>query len=301
MIRLTSVLLLFSLAMGTSAQAQLCRSTLALPTRQESRARPSPAARAVGSLLVAQATRWLQSTGWSPTEGHGAPESWTLDGPKDLTRNYDPALSYDQDFYDLIRSAHGPSGVNYFARFLSERQAHGQNTHVLDLFGSGFFVGTNPAAQSVTGLRWGAFKPKSQSESLPTFVPTEILGDIWNSATWDQLESSMQTRGIPSLDLVTMNPHGGWKNSPFYASAKNNSAVVALSLIVGQVLRVLSPTGAFYFSIPVDPTAGKLSEHQLLQDLTDLIEERTRFRLVLVAKVNSRNLTYQLQGALIPR
>src|SRR5688572_11346352 len=77
--------------------------------------------------------------------GHGPPEKW----PNDSV-----FAKYEGDFATLFQDLGVKSAHNHFDDFLKPRKEKNK-AHVLDLFGSGFFV-DRKGASSVTGMRWGS-------------------------------------------------------------------------------------------------------------------------------------------------
>lgn len=241
----------------------------------------------------------LLETGWIPIEGHGPKELWEYDGPQSVGRFYNPKKDYEEAFGSiLIKSGVGTLN-DFFENFLKERRIKNQHTHVLDLFGSGFFIEGQSLADSITGMRYGPYDQSQLGNDYKGIVPTEILGDAMNSKTWQKLDESFLKRSIHSVDLVTMRPKGGWQQATFSDTADQN--IQALKFIIGQVLSRLSPTGRFYFKIPIPQLPGKISEHPDLQALVFQIQNLTPYKLILESKVRSDNFTYCLDGALVPK
>jgi hypothetical protein len=247
----------------------------------------------VAEQIIAAAEQELSQAGIKPQDGIGHAEGfWGVDGP-----NVTP---YDPYFRKVIEIE---EYENYLSKFLEARKAKLENTNVLDLFGSGFFLGDHSAAQSITGVRFG---PYAGSDVAPT--PTEVLGDLLNVKTWNRLDQSMRSRSIPSMDLVVMRPIAGWSHSKFAETAEGNTA--ALKFIIGNVLKRLNPTGRFYFSIcpngdlPGEAVPGDLTQTPILKTLSERIERETAFRLRLYRHVDwdvDAKTTSGLDGALVPK
>jgi hypothetical protein len=250
------------------------------------------AAQDPATKMIGEGLAGLRQAGILPQEGHGPPEQWSIDGPER------PRRSYMHAFSDLMQDLGAARTEFYFENLLRAKRAAGGSAHVCDLMGSGYFIEDRSAADSVTGLRWGAFR-RDSAEDFKIKKPVEVLGDILNPATWDALDASMRERGIPALDLAVMRPEGGWMQSPWYKSPAGN--VHALKIILGQVLRRLSPDGHFYFEIKTPQVRGKFSERPALQALIREIEARTPYRLVLHSSVSAIGTTYRLSGALVPK
>lgn len=243
----------------------------------------------------------LYETGWRPIEGYGKKEVWEYDGPRGAERFYNPKRDYEEAFAEIITKTDSTleTSFDFFENFLRERKINKQQTNVLDLFGSGFFIEGQNFADSITGMRFGPFDRSQLPSDYKGQVPTEILGDAMNSKTWQKLDESFLTRSIHSIDLVTMRPKGGWQQATFSHTADQN--IQALKYIIGQVLLRLSPSGRFYFKIPISQLPGKLSDHAVLQDLVMKIQMETPYRLILVSKLTSYGATYCLEGALVPK
>ncbi len=236
----------------------------------------------------------LAKIGYSAKAGSGQPESWHNDGPEHAKTDY------EREFSDILAMVGVTSSANYFENLLQDRHSKKQSNHVLDLFGSCFFIENQKQADSLTGLRFGPFAQDQLPSGYPKDkVPTEVLGDIFHVATWDNLDKSMAERSIPSLDLVTMRPEGGWQYLELRTANQN---IHALRFIVNNVKRRLSPTGRFYFSIHLIPQLpGSLSEHPLLKTFAREIEETSPYKLILKSKLSTVNTTYFLDGALVPK
>jgi len=234
----------------------------------------------------------LARHGYRPLEGNGPPEKWEVDGV--WARG-----SYEHDFYDLLADLGARTHTRYFDDFLKARKTDNK-ANVLDLFGTGFFV-EEPGVNSVTGLRWGPFDvAKVPKEFRPKQVPTEVLGDIFNPATWDKLDQSMRDRSIPSMDLIVMRPEGGWYQNRFTESAEGN--VAGLTFIIQNARKRLSPDGRFLFTVKTGVYLPEdLSKHPMFQELARDIEQNSPFKLVLKARTNGGGSTYRIDGALIPK
>ncbi len=251
--------------------------------------------------LIASAESSLRKAGWKPLEGHGVPEDWTLDGPTNSQKDYNPTEQYDYQFSEVLGKIGITKPQGHFKNLLKESRSQGIGTNVLDLFGSGFFVEDQSLADSITGMRYGPYAgiiPKSYFGKQPE----EVLGDAMNSKTWKRLDHSMKARSIPAMDLVTMRPEGGWQRASFSTTPNQNAQ--AIKFIVGPVLKRLSPTGRFYFSVPIPDLPGSFSEYPVLQELVSLIESQTPYKLILsseTTKLLKTSTTYYLDGAIVPK
>jgi len=158
-------------------------------------------------------------------------EKWGIDGP---------SSHYEEDFAALFAAIGAtPSSSNYFQEILADRKAHGLSTHVLDLFGSGFFIKN---ADSITAMRLAPMPVNSSEKTTLTFAP-QIYGNAFNNETWNRLDQSVSTRDIPKFDLVVMRPKGGWP------SFRAGDEARAIKFIVESVVKRLSKDGEFFFTI----------------------------------------------------
>lgn len=236
----------------------------------------------------------VETPSWRPIEGHGNPENWGCDG-------YDGATYYDKDFAELYQKL----GIQSISHLLSHRKSQGQKNHVLDVFGSGFYVEDRSLVDSITGIRFGPFSRESTDPYIMRLLaklpptPTEILGDATHPQTWAMLKESMKSRNIPSINIAAMRPEGGWQRAPFAQTANQN--VLAVSLMVENVLLILSEDGQFYFSVNIPQVPGDIRTHPVLQQLVRRLEEETRFHLYLTVKMSTVNTTYQLSGVIYPK
>lgn len=248
----------------------------------------------------------LGAKGFIPKEGHGGLENgYVHDG---LYGTYGAKREYDDRLNKLFRLTDGKQSGGYINRFISKRKKAGQRNDILDLMGSGFHV-EQSEVDSVTGLRYGPIDPVpfGGGEPIPPEkIPPQILGDIFNPVTWDNLDKSMKERSIPSFSLVTLFPVGGWDTLPPRPSGQWNPTVdpdfhaLRVSFIVRNVQSRLSPGGRFYFSVRTPATPGDLTQNLKLRQLATEIERTTPYRLILVPRIVD-GVTYDLSGALLPR
>ena len=234
------------------------------------------------------------SPGWRPREGAGPPERWFFDG-------HQGATYYDKDFAELYRRV----GVRSLSDVLMQRKMAGLDSHALDIFGSGFFIGDRTLVESITGLRLGAFSRETADpdfgdllDHLPP-TPTEILGDAMNPKTWSALRESMRSRAIPAMSLIVMRPEGGWQDQPFTATAEHNA--LALTFIIENALRVLSADGYFFFTVHIPQLRGDITTRAKFRELVADVERHSRFHLTLVPSISTIGTTHQLSGVLSPK
>lgn len=245
---------------------------------------PSWASTCVGDLTAA---------GIEAKQGQGETDDWNLDGPFHAKRAYEKA------FAKILKKTGVPVAWNFFELIILKLKLTTGKVHVMDLFGSGFFVQNRFATDSITGVRWGHYEAKGWNRKLfDRPAPPEVLGDIFNPETWSKLDESMRERDIPAMDLVTMRPVGGWwdivKKSP-------DAQIVALKYVIENVKARLSPDGRFYFTVCQDGRGG-LSQHPELQDFAKKIYAETPYELILADTPSSvPNALIDLSGVLLPK
>ncbi len=248
----------------------------------------------------------LIQAGHFPKEGHGTAEThWDYDGPR--TKHWEPTgqmpakKSYEISFEPILKRTGELSAEDFFENWIQKRIKNKKTAHVLDLFGSGYFVEDRKAATSVTGLRWGPYGGNrwNASEGNPNMPkPVEVLGDITNLKTWAALDQSKKDRSIPSFDLVVMHPVGGWSGNSFGKTPEGT--VLALSHIISNVHTRLSPDGRFYFDLHLSNFPPDLAENPTLLELAREISEHSNHKLILLPDVTGGKMN-GLSGALIPK
>ena len=260
-----------------------------------------PTIEEIAAKIVTTAESSLRKTGWKPEVGNRGKEYWTIDGPISKTKANYPNRAYESAFVNIFFKTGSitKTSRDFIENYLKSRKADQKGTHILDLFGSGFYIQDQTLADSITGMRLGPFDREFLPKDYLGYIPTEILGDALNSKTWKELDMSKKTRSIPSFDLVTLNPEGGWKEATFNRTYSGNAN--ALKYIVGQVLTRLSATGRFYFHIPLPYGSKDFSMHPVLRDLVIQIEKYTHYRLVLDYQVGIISPIAYLDGAIVPK
>ena len=207
----------------------------------------------------------LNSVRWNPPKFTiGLPESWPKDGPVSADGNY------ESSFAIAINSIGIEQHYGFFRRRFNSRNTQGRTNHVLDLFGSGFFVADPNIVSSLTGVRLGPYPREELQQPWISHPPTEIFGDIFEMSTWQNLDKSMKLRGINKFDLITMRPVGGWGESNFHNSRTN---ALALHFILLNVTERLAGDGVFFFQI-----LGFIPE-AVLQSIVQEIELTTPYQL----------------------
>lgn len=222
-----------------------------------------------------------QDLGFQFQQGHGPPQYWGVDG------TVQKGMEYEFSFEWLARPSIANRTISrqpYFDRFLQERRRNNQGTHVLELFGSGFFVDEIELADSLTGFRWDPFDLDRMTSDIRKYgpsakreIPPAILGDIMNPDSWSQLDASMRSRSIPKMDLVVSRPVWGWKLQPYFSSIEGNT--LAIAYIVTQTIRRLSNHGEFYFEFSIDSYDGDFLEHPTIRNLRNEVETTSSFRI----------------------
>jgi len=177
-------------------------------------------------------------------------ERWPEDGPN-------PFRAYESSFSDLLRNQGVLEHQNYFQTFLKARKTRGLSTNALDLMGSGYFLPNPRAADSITGLR---YRPLLMSElEIEKYGRNqEVVGDIFDRQTWNDLNSSLVRRNIDKIDLIVMRPVAGWNNYPFNSTDHEAQSLV---FVLSNSLSILSQTGEIYFSLELRQFKGNLARH----------------------------------------
>ena len=112
---------------------------------------------------------------------------WAYDGP--AIRKFSP---YEPDFAEVLAQRGVADVSNYFVNFIANRKAKGETAHVVDLFGSGYFL-PPWTADSMTGVRL-MHRPLTDYEVFQgyTMKPHQVTGDIFQEATWIDLQRSLR-------------------------------------------------------------------------------------------------------------
>lgn len=151
---------------------------------------------------------------------------WATDGVENPPHT---GQSYEDSFAPFLYEL----GANTFSDYLSERKALGKNTHVLDLFGGGYFLQDLDSVDSITGVRLEDIDERIEQElltdvqsldlstrqfyqdqlsffqTLKRFDRREVIeGNLFRFKTWDQINTSMRNRGIPAFDMIVCRPVG---------------------------------------------------------------------------------------------
>lgn len=124
-------------------------------------------------------------------------EAWGVDG-SDATNPYS---SYDRSFKSIF-----PEPAVTF-RELVKLRSHERRLHVLDLYGSAFFLSPSEVA-TLTGMRLGPFK-RIFPVGFPAENWREVTGNIYSRSTWINLDKHMLTKEIGAFQLITVRPIAG--------------------------------------------------------------------------------------------
>ncbi len=250
----------------------------------------------LAKTFIFESEKYFKGAGIKYHKDHGPEETvWFIDGVVDTKKDY------ETDFSDILAKLEIYSPINYFENLLRSRKTLAKGANVADLFGSGFFIENQTLADSITGLRFGAYSRGSLPMNYPAAkVPVEILGDIINPNTWDKLDKSISVRGIPSFDIVVMRPVGGWWAGPWSQTAEDN--INALKYILGNAMLRLSPDGYFFFKIHFENhILGSLSDNPLLKEIVHDIESVTTNKLILFSQMDEEVEIKSLSGVLLPK
>lgn len=237
--------------------------------------------------LAMESFNQLSETIWIPQAPRKLPESWDFDGPG--SSGY-----YGLTFSESLKVV----GMDSFESMLFARRQSKSSTHVLDLFGSGFFIDDQRLATSITGLRLAPYNRIKLGSYPEKDVPVEVTGDANDPLTWHSLSQSMNQRGIPSFDLIIMRPDGAWRSGAFFNRA--DRMFLAMSFIIYQTLLRISETGYFFFNIPVSTLMeGDFSKRREWMPIVENVARLSRHRLILLSD-GHKDYSAQMNGILIP-
>ncbi len=160
-------------------------------------------------------------------------DTWEVDGPY-----LEPGQqgSYDSDFEPLLIQQEADT----FTELLRIRKASGRSTHVLDLFGSGYFLRDLNLVSSLHAVRLKDTDDVYREAAFKRFIARKenndprqhhyarivdylnlikeypfrkvIEGNLYHPKTWSHLASSQRTMGIPDFDLIVARPNGAFAN-----------------------------------------------------------------------------------------
>lgn len=120
---------------------------------------------------------------------------WNVDGNQKELAGFQ---SYDSHFWNAL-------GQRSVEQYLKDRKIKNLGTHVLDLFGSALFTNDISYIDSLSGAR---LELKYTPQNFPPGKWAEIDGNFLSSQAWRKLKLNMQTRNIPSYDLIIFRPVG---------------------------------------------------------------------------------------------
>ena len=108
----------------------------------------------------------------------------------------------------------------------------------------------------------------------------------------------MAKRSIPSMDLITLKPIGGWES--FKTSIE--LTMKSISFITHQASKRLSSQGHMYFSIfPLREFSSNF-DRSLLQDLEMQFANHPTHKLILEVETTSDDKSlYSISGMLLPK
>ncbi len=248
---------------------------------------------------VLEASQELISSGLSIHSGIRENDFWGIDGA------FRSARRYERTFSDVFRRVHGTIfRRGFFVRLTTFLKLKYGRVDVLDLFGSGYFV-RNPFMTSITGLRIGAFsRDNIMTKWMPDYwiqrkLPPQVLGDIFNLKTWENLDKSMKSRGIKGMNLVVMRPVGGWgtRAQPF-TNAQTEAA--AFKFIMENVLQRLKKEGRFYFALAHNNDLNEIMSY--LKPFAEEIAKSTDYKLQFVNHGEFQmDRGEMLSGVLLPK
>lgn len=169
--------------------------------------------------------------------------------------------SYESVFSELLKKA---SIEGTFAHYLEERKEDGLSSNVLDLFGSGWFIGSPRNADSVTGLRLMDNSEKLKSQIATALVEEQphsyfagqlkyaqgvvkrfseaqnckvIEGNAYDGSTWRKLKDNRFQRGFAHYDLIICKPEGAF--SPRHISGSGPRVIESREGYLRFFLRLL--------------------------------------------------------------
>lgn len=162
-------------------------------------------------------------------------ERWTVDGG---------SSDYDRDFDLALEKAGTKPSEAYFKDLVAERRKNSAGTNMVDLMGSGLALPYD-LADSVTGLRLKHLKLEDGDLIPGASMPTQVIGNVLDLQTWQDLDSSLRSRGVKRVDLFVMRPMGGWDK----IGSNSNSHVEAVTKICKLAFERLSENGHIYIAL----------------------------------------------------
>jgi len=222
------------------------------------------------------------------TLGPDGRTGWSVDGPDS---------SYESSMRATIEGLGRPFDPEYFSNLLKARRANHQSTHVLDLMGSGYFLKDQKVADSITGLR---LEPLQLTDGQINRYGTraEVVGDIFDPQTWENLKRNMKERRIPGFDLIVMRPEGGWQQHDF---GSTDAQATSLVTILSKALSLLNPSGEIYFALSQSGFEGSTETHPAIVAFQQKLAKETPYRMSLHSTLRwTGTETIYTEGAIRP-
>lgn len=248
----------------------------------------------IASLLPARASRIysMESSffklrrafhkNWATTSTHN--DFWEVDPPF-----YEPGEEGSYDF--LFAKLLAEERVSTFSEWLSRRKEQGEQTHVLELFGSGYFVDHPEYADSITGVRleensekvaavlgrnldrnrdedgkelkrWQQTKYRRALDHLQRIRQLPqwkvIEGNIYKASTWQAITQRQTQTGIPAFDLIVIKPEGMFRPQNILAAndwgagdREERYGAIFLRVLENAYARLSGKEGMLLFDTPV--------------------------------------------------
>lgn len=211
-------------------------------------------------------------------------DTWDRDGPFSTPGE---AISYDSTFVDLLQK----DGVDTFQGLLKKRKTENKPAQVLDLFGSGYFLHDLDAVDDITAVRLKdtdevyrkvtslgrdtgttefsrniATRALERLDRLKAWGKRKTIeGNLYHRKTWADLVTDMQSRGIPSFDLIVCRPEGAFDTNKIMELEDNLDnnyrpyAYIYLQLL-DRAYSLCSVGGQIFTEIPEIPLPINLLE-----------------------------------------
>jgi hypothetical protein len=125
-------------------------------------------------------------------------ETWPIDGTHQIK---DGLKAYNSFFADVMAG-------KTLEHWATDRRREGKASHVLDLFGSCLFSKAPWAFDSLTGARVRTISAQQIAPEYARLNWREIIGDLFERATWNQLDGDARSREISAYDLIIIRPYG---------------------------------------------------------------------------------------------
>lgn len=217
-------------------------------------------------------------------------ERWQVDGP---------LADYSYSFQMLLNAEGITPDKYYFDNLLAQRKRKGLKTNFMDLFGSGFNIHNRTVADSILGVRKGPIKLDPKEIAAGVTVPQQVFGDLMDPKTWQYIDNHLKKNKIPSLDLITMVPEGGWRR----VASSTEENVKAICYIAEHSINRLSATGEFYFSLDHINSPKPLDEEPQFQALMQRLSKLKPPKEIIIAqrRSSSRNEFFLTEAWIRPK